>query len=159
LLVVQIPIVKTKARFIQPMLLLRMEKLPEGADWLYEIKLDGYRILAIKNGGEVRLRSRNNNDFTAHDTDRIRPSEKNEIIDDACQGQRADNPLDHAAGHWKTPQRRVSILSIRSLLTLQFWLPDNLSALKSIPLLGRNIRFRGCFRSSSGSYPMEGPSP
>src|SRR5215469_12622588 len=30
LLVVQIPIVKTKARFIQPMLLLRMEKLPEG---------------------------------------------------------------------------------------------------------------------------------
>src|SRR5580765_7730420 len=45
------------------MLLLRTEKLPEGKDWLYELKLDGYRALAIKRGGKVYLRSRNNNDF------------------------------------------------------------------------------------------------
>jgi len=55
---------KTKARFIEPMLLLRVEKLPQGADWSYEIKLDGYRALAIKSGGKVQLRSRNDNDFT-----------------------------------------------------------------------------------------------
>jgi hypothetical protein len=30
-----------KPRFIDPMLLLRTEKLPEGPDWLYELKLDG----------------------------------------------------------------------------------------------------------------------
>jgi ATP-dependent DNA ligase len=30
------------------MLLLRAEWLPEGPDWLYELKLDGYRALAIK---------------------------------------------------------------------------------------------------------------
>ena len=36
---------KTNARFIEPMLLLRTEKLRPGADWLYEIKLDGYRTL------------------------------------------------------------------------------------------------------------------
>jgi ATP-dependent DNA ligase len=52
-----------KARFIEPMLLLRTEKLPEGADWLTELKLDGYRALAIKTGGRLQLRSRNDNDF------------------------------------------------------------------------------------------------
>jgi ATP-dependent DNA ligase len=54
---------RTKAAFIEPMLLLRKEKLPEGPDWLYEIKLDGYRALAIKAGEKVQLRSRNDNDF------------------------------------------------------------------------------------------------
>jgi len=56
---------KTTARFIPPMLLLRRERLPEGPEWLYELKLDGYRALAIKTGGKVHLRSRNDNDFSA----------------------------------------------------------------------------------------------
>jgi hypothetical protein len=30
-----------KARFIEPMLLLRTDKLPEGKDWLYEILCGG----------------------------------------------------------------------------------------------------------------------
>lgn len=50
---------KVKAAFIQPMLLLRKVKLPEGREWLYEIKLDGYRALAIKSGRKLQLRSRN----------------------------------------------------------------------------------------------------
>jgi DNA ligase D-like protein (predicted ligase) len=54
---------KAKAKFIEPMLLLRTEKLPEGPDWICELKLDGYRSLAIKNGGKVQLRSRNDKDF------------------------------------------------------------------------------------------------
>jgi len=56
---------KASARFIEPMLVLRTEKLPEGPSWLHELKLDGYRTLAIKTGGKVQLRSRNDNDFTA----------------------------------------------------------------------------------------------
>ena len=55
---------KTRVRFVEPMLLLRTEKLPQGVDWLYELKLDGYRALAIKTGGKVHLRSRNDKDFT-----------------------------------------------------------------------------------------------
>lgn len=45
------------------MLLLRTERLPDGPDWLHELKFDGYRALAIKTGGKVLLRSRNDNDF------------------------------------------------------------------------------------------------
>ncbi len=47
------------------MLLVRTEKLPEGEDWLYELKLDGFRAVAFKTGGKVYLRSRNDNDFNA----------------------------------------------------------------------------------------------
>jgi bifunctional non-homologous end joining protein LigD len=45
------------------MLLLKTNKLPEGPEWIYELKLDGYRALASKISGVVELRSRNDKDF------------------------------------------------------------------------------------------------
>src|SRR5437763_13130631 len=53
-----------QARFIPPMLLLRKEKLPEGSQWLYELKLDGFRSIAFKSAGKIYLRSRNDSDFS-----------------------------------------------------------------------------------------------
>jgi DNA ligase D-like protein (predicted ligase) len=47
------------------MLLLRTDSLPSGEQWLYELKLDGYRAIAFKRNGGVHLRSRNDNDFNA----------------------------------------------------------------------------------------------
>jgi DNA ligase D-like protein (predicted ligase) len=58
-----VPTAKAGAAFIEPMLLLPAATLPEGANWAYELKLDGYRALAIKTAGKVHLRSRNNKDF------------------------------------------------------------------------------------------------
>ena len=59
-----VPTTKVKAGFLEPMLLLRAETLPDdGEQWLYELKLDGYRAIAFKTGSKVSLRSRNDNDF------------------------------------------------------------------------------------------------
>ena len=55
------------ARFIDPMLLLRTDALPSSDQWLYELKLDGYRAMAFKRQGTIHLRSRNNKDFSGHD--------------------------------------------------------------------------------------------
>jgi bifunctional non-homologous end joining protein LigD len=58
-------VAKAKGRFIDPMLLLRTDTLPnDGNRWQYQLKFDGYRAIAFKTGGKVHLRSRNDNDFS-----------------------------------------------------------------------------------------------
>ncbi|MEJ0008688.1 MAG: non-homologous end-joining DNA ligase [Steroidobacteraceae bacterium] len=49
------------ARFIETMDCLGVKALPEGPDWSYEIKLDGFRLEAIRSGKEVALYSRRQN--------------------------------------------------------------------------------------------------
>jgi bifunctional non-homologous end joining protein LigD len=50
-------------QFIEPMKARQVRELPTG-NWLYEMKIDGYRFLAFKAGKGVRLMSRNRIDFS-----------------------------------------------------------------------------------------------
>jgi hypothetical protein len=60
----KVPSSRLNVRFVEPMLLLRTETLPDDASvWRYELKHDGYRSIAFKTGGKIYLRSRNDNDF------------------------------------------------------------------------------------------------
>jgi bifunctional non-homologous end joining protein LigD len=50
--------------FIAPCLPTKAPQPPSGAEWLHEIKHDGFRVIARKNGDRVRLYSRPGNDLT-----------------------------------------------------------------------------------------------
>jgi len=51
--------------FIEPMYALAVQNIPEGKEWLYEVKFDGYRFLVGRDKSGVRLWSRLGNLFNA----------------------------------------------------------------------------------------------
>jgi DNA ligase D-like protein (predicted ligase) len=54
-----------KISFIEPMLAKLSNVLPSGENWIYELKFDGYRALAIKNHRALNLFSRRGNSLNA----------------------------------------------------------------------------------------------
>src|SRR6266404_2473136 len=54
-----------KPRFIEPMKPRLVEKPPPNGEWIYELKFDGIRAIAVKDGGKVNLISRNENELRA----------------------------------------------------------------------------------------------
>jgi bifunctional non-homologous end joining protein LigD len=63
--VARAPRTRVPPAFVQPMAAHVVDKLPEGREWLYEVKFDGYRALLIKTGARLQVRSRNEKDLTA----------------------------------------------------------------------------------------------
>ena len=53
-----------KTRRYQGMFATLVDAVPKGDDWLFEIKWDGYRIIATVSGGDPELRSRKDQDYT-----------------------------------------------------------------------------------------------
>lgn len=49
---------------IDPQLATLASEIPDGPDWIHEIKLDGYRLIALIRDGTVTLRTRNDKDWT-----------------------------------------------------------------------------------------------
>lgn len=50
--------------FVDPELTTLLDAVPEGQEWLYEIKFDGYRALCRIEGGQARFFTREGNDWT-----------------------------------------------------------------------------------------------
>jgi hypothetical protein len=71
---------------------------PSGPDWLHEIKFDGYRVIARKDGGQVRLWARTTSDYSKAFT-RIRDAVAalpvhSAVLDGEAVVMRPDNSFD-----------------------------------------------------------------
>ncbi len=73
-----------RLQFVEPMYARAVQQLPEGNDWLYEVKFDGYRGLAGRDSTGITLWSRRGNRFT----------DQFPTIAEACQHLPADTLLD-----------------------------------------------------------------
>lgn len=50
--------------FIEPALATAVDKVPTGSRWIYEIKVDGYRVQVHIKDGKVKVFTRRGNDCT-----------------------------------------------------------------------------------------------
>jgi bifunctional non-homologous end joining protein LigD len=76
---------------------------PQGPDWIYEVKFDGIRVLASKQGAEVRLVGRSGEDYT---------SKFPEVVTDLQEYQQdliLDGELCSADGDFRTIAGRVHL--------------------------------------------------
>ena len=81
--------------FIKPMLATLADEPFSREGWIYEIKFDGYRVIATKEGSDVSLHSRNNNSFT----DRFM------LISDELKEIRADFVIDGEVCYMENPEK------------------------------------------------------
>jgi bifunctional non-homologous end joining protein LigD len=54
---------KAKPRFVEPMKARLVESPPGSGNWSYELKFDGFRVCAVKDGKKINLISRNGNEL------------------------------------------------------------------------------------------------
>ncbi len=54
-----------EATYFKPQLALPAKRAPAGDQWLHEIKVDGYRLIAVRNQEHVRLLTRSEQDWTS----------------------------------------------------------------------------------------------
>src|SRR5437868_3126285 len=132
-------------RFVPPMECKTVAQIPEGADWQYELKLDGYRAIAVKQAGELMLYSRYGNSFNADfpsvvdALEKLRP--KRFVIDGEIVA------LDQEGRHSFNLLQRSRAKPIASL---QFYLFDLLhldeQSLMGLPLSKRREQLQEAFR-------------
>jgi bifunctional non-homologous end joining protein LigD len=147
----KVPVRAVRADDVAPMLAETREEPFSRAGWLFEVKLDGYRMRAVKENGQARLITRNGNDYSAAFPELIRPiaalpyanvlmDGELVILDDA--GRPSFQRLQNRARIGRSPDiRHASVESPGSLYVFDLMSLEGFD-LRSLPLVKRKALLR-----------------
>ena len=137
---------------ISPQLAQKTDTVPEGENWLYEIKYDGYRIIAYRNKKEVRLLSRNAKDWT-----KTFPAIANAILTLPVETAIFDGEIciveKNGVTSFQDLQNSLSFGNIKNLPLVYFafdMLYKNGYDLRNLPLIKRKTILRQSLENSDG---------
>src|SRR6267154_878806 len=111
---------RRKAEFIEPMECALVSTLPEGPDWTYEVKLDGYRAIGVKTSRDTILYSRNGKNFNkrfpqiAEALDDLPP--KTAIDGEVVALDESGRPDFHALQHFQEAASRIRYFAFDVLI-------------------------------------------
>ncbi|HEX5057422.1 MAG TPA: DNA ligase D [Gammaproteobacteria bacterium] len=121
---------------LEPQLPTLVAQLPEGADWLHELKLDGYRLLIRLRGGKAELWTRGAQDWTSRLAVIARAAEQLPLEDAVIDGELVA-PDERGHTSFSALQRAIDAEPLR----LHFYAFDLLQAqgvdLRELPLRER----------------------
>jgi bifunctional non-homologous end joining protein LigD len=149
---------KRKAEFIEVMECALVSKLPEGSDWTYEVKLDGYRAIGVKTSRDAILYSRNGKNFNKR-FPQIAAALRDLPVDSVIDGEvvaldDSGRPDFHRLQHFTAEASRIHyfvfdllILKQRDLTKLP--LSERRELMKSIKLRSPRIRISEQFNISA----------
>jgi bifunctional non-homologous end joining protein LigD len=141
--------------FVAPMKATAVERLPEGEEWLYEIKWDGYRTLALKHGDSVRLLSLKNKSFNADFPAVVRAVEQLPVHTAIIDGEVVAVNSSGVPSFQKL-QNRSSLGREWQIVLYAFdLLGINGEDLKSLPLCDRKTKLRELVQGSAVRYSAE----
>jgi DNA ligase D-like protein (predicted ligase) len=102
---------KRPAEFIAPMECALVSKLPEGTDWTYEVKLDGYRAIGVKVSSQATIYSRNGKNFNSrypHLAEALGDLPADTVVDgEVVALDDSGRPDFHALQHFKASASRI----------------------------------------------------
>jgi DNA ligase D-like protein (predicted ligase) len=136
--------------WVNPQLAALVKEAPDGADWLHEIKLDGYRMHARLDAGRVQILTRRGNDWT----DKY-PAIAKAIAGLPPQNAYLDGELCGVLPNGKTAFNLIQNASDTGQGSLVFFLFDLLfldsEDLRDLPLVDRKIRLEAFLVGASES--------
>jgi bifunctional non-homologous end joining protein LigD len=135
--------VRVQPRWAAPMLATLMDGCFDAGDWLFERKLDGERCVAFREGGTVRLMSRNQQELTHTYPELVRALEEQDVEPFLADGEIV--AFSGGRTSFKRLQERMRIQdpeeARRSEVTVCYYLFDLLH-LRGVDLTGLPLRRR-----------------